>query len=42
MESMLCKFLVNPSTSAHVAQYVFDEASVSNETFATDQQYETA
>ena len=42
MEPMLCKFLVNPSTSAHVAHYVFDEALVSNETFATNQQYETS
>ncbi len=42
----MCKFLVNPSTfaftSAHVAHNVFDEASVSNEAFATNQQYETA
>ena len=41
------KFLVNFSTfaltSAHVAHYVFDETSVSNEAFATSQQqYETA
>lgn len=28
---MLRKFLVNPSTSAYIAQYVFDEASVTNE-----------
>ena len=46
MEPMLCKVLVNPSTfaltSVHVAHYVFDETSVSNETFATSQQYEAA
>ncbi len=46
MEPMQCKFLVNPSTialtSAHVAHYVFDETSVSNEAFATSQRYETA
>ena len=45
MEPILCKFLVNPSTfaltSAHVAHYGFDEKSVSNEAFATSQQYET-
>ena len=39
---LLCKFLVNPSTASHVAQYVFDEACVSNETLATNQRYETA
>ena len=40
---MWCKFLVNPSTfaltSAHIAHFMFDEASVSNEAFATSQQY---
>ena len=42
MEPILCQFLVNPSMSAHVEQYVFDEALVSEETFATRQPCETA
>ena len=46
MKPMLRKFLVNPSTfaltSTHVAHYVFDKTSGSNEALATTQQYEPA